>query len=102
VPAYWLCRNAGARASLNERTADRDAVDGVAEAEAACVPENAQGEGSWQRGEAPVTCRRGGSLAEGILAGEVLRFQCQHDWEEERETELHARESCGSRVGGAS
>ena len=94
-----LCGDAGARASLDERTAAGNALDGAAEVEAACGTETAEAPKASVRGADAIAFCGDGRTVAGVLAGAFLRFQCVQRRKEERKVELHAGESGDSRTG---
>src|SRR2546426_3729030 len=76
VSSARLCGNAGARASLDERAATGNAVDGFAQVEAARGAETAEAPKVGVRRADAIALWEDSRTAAGVLAGAVLRFQC--------------------------
>src|ERR1700726_909217 len=79
----WICSDAGARTLAGQRAKERDAFDGAANAEAACLPQDAAEEDGLSDSSGALAISGGPSSA--ILAGALLRFQCVHREKETRE-----------------
>ena len=99
ISSSWLCGDAGACASLDERAAAGNAVDGAAEAEATCGAETAKAPKAGERGADAIAFCGDRRTAGSVLASAVLRFQCVQPRKEEGKVELHTRESSDSRTG---
>ncbi len=99
VPSAGLCGDAGACASLDERAAAGNALDGAAEAEATCGAETAKAPKAGERGADAIAFCGDRRTAGSVLASAVLRFQCVQPRKEEGKVELHTRESSDSRTG---
>jgi len=102
VSSARICGDAGTCTPLDERAAAGNALDSAAQVEAARGAETAEAAKAVVRGADAIAFCGDGRTAAGILAGAVLRFQCVQPREEERKTELYARESGDSRTGEAS
>ena len=75
VSSARLCGNAGARASLDERAATGNAVDGFAQVEAARGAETAEAPKVGVRRADAIAPWEDSRTAASVLAGAVLRFQ---------------------------
>src|SRR6266403_4479422 len=101
IPSGGLRGDAKSCASVDQRAKEGHAVDSVADAQAARLPEDEE----RTRATEGATFSEVSEFHHGpatVLAAAVLRFQRVQPQEKERETGVHARESCGSRTRGAS
>ena len=77
------CGDAQSRAFVDERAQEGDALDGVADAEAASLPEDEEKEACGAEGTAIPEFSEVHRGTAAVLATEVLRFQCVQPQEEE-------------------
>jgi len=99
LPAGRIRGNAGARASLGDRTAGRNAFRHAAKTEAARGAEDAQAKkqrAPWT--DALAVCGAERAVAR-VLATAILRFQCIQQAKDDREAELQAQESSDAQAG---
>ena len=102
VPSGGLRGDAESCASVDRRAKEGHAVDSVADAQATRLPEDEEERTRATEGAAFSEISEVHHGAATVLAAAVLRFQRVQPQEEERETGVHARESCRARTGEAS
>ncbi len=102
VPSGGLRGDAESCASVDRRAKEGHAVDSVADAQATRLSEDEAEREGGAKGATFSEISEVHHRAAAVLAAAVLRFQRVQPQEEERETGVHARESCGARTREAS